>query len=123
MASLPAAAAANRFRVFLKEFQHHIEVTDKRFTNTMGSRPKGWMGRFDPTRIGPDWLKRLEACLGLRLAITPAEFEVERAIAAADYEARRLSVMALLTEGGIDPVVFDVLRQGGASPSIALALA
>ena len=122
-AVMPPAAAANRFRVFLKEFQQHTDTMDKRFTASAGARPKGWMGRFDPARIGPDWLKRLELCLGVKIDITAEAFEAERAAAAADYDLRRQSVMGLLLQGGIDPVVFEVLRQGGGSPSLALALA
>ena len=116
------AAAANRFRVFLKDFQHHVSDLDKRFATAVSARPKGWIGRFDPSRIGPDWLNRLEHCIGTKVGATPESFEAACAAAAEEYKQRRLTVMRLLVEGGVDPVVFDVLRQGGGDPLMAQAL-
>ncbi len=116
------SAAANRFRIFLKDFQHHLSAMDKRFATAESARPKGWIGRFDPTRIGPDWLNRLEQCIGAKIGASPEFFETARAAATEDYKLRRSGVMKLLVEGGVDPVVFDVLRQGGGDPLMAQAL-
>ena len=116
------AAATNRFRLFLKDFQHYVSEMDKRFSTAVSARPKGWIGRFDPTRIGPDWLNRLEHCIGTKIGATPEAFEAARTAAAEDYKLRRLGVMRLLVEGGVDPVVFDVLRQGGGDALMAQAL-
>ncbi len=116
------AAAANRFRIFLKDFQHYVSEMDKRFSNAASARPKGWIGRFDPTRIGPEWLNRLEHCIGTKTGTTPEAFEAACAAAAEDYKRRRHGAMNLLVQGGVDPVVFDVLRQGGGDPLMAQAL-
>ena len=121
-AQVSPAAAANRFRIFLKEFQHYVSGMDKRFSTAAGARPKGWIGRFDPHRIGPDWLNRLEHCIGAKLGATPESFEAARTAADENYRQRRLGVMRLLVEGGVDPVVFEVLRQGGGDPLMAQAL-
>ena len=123
-ASVPVspAAAANRFRIFLKDFHHYVSEMDKRFANAVSARPKGWIGRFDPTRIGPDWLNRLEQCVGIKTGATPEAFATACAGAAQDYRRRRLGAMTVLVEGGVDPVVFDVLQKGGGDPLMAQAL-
>lgn len=118
---VPPEAAANRFRVFLKHFGQQGASAERRFKAAVEARPKGWVQKFDPRRIGPDWLDRLQACLGVRIDIAPEALEAERAAAAEDYRARRRSVTDLLVRGGIDPVVFEVLGQGG-DVSNALAL-
>ena len=110
---MPAEAAAHRFRVFLKAFHSQGGAADRRFKAAVDARPKGWAQKFDPRRIGPDWLSRLETCLGVRIDITPEALEAERVAAVEDFRARRRGVIDLLVRGGIDPVVFDVLGQGG----------
>ena len=114
---VPPEAAANRFRVFLKAFHGQNGASERRFKAAVEARPKGWAQRFDPRRIGPDWLNRLENCLGLRIDITPEALDAERVAAVEDYRARRRRVVDLLVRGGIDPVVFDVLGHGGPSGS------
>lgn len=120
LAEIPPEAAANRFRVFLKSFQQHGSAAERRFAAASGARPKGWAQKFDPRRIGPDWLTRLETCLGARIDIAPEALEAERAAAAEDYRARRRGVTDLLVRGGIDPVVLDVLGQGDAAMALSL---
>ncbi len=122
LAEVPPEAAAHRFRVFLKGFGQQGSASERRFKAAVDARPKGWVQKFDPRRIGPDWLSRLETCLGLRIDITPEALEAERVAAVEDYRARRRGVIDLLVRGGIDPVVFDVLGQGASDVSIALAL-
>ena len=122
LAEVPPDAAANRFRVFLKHFQQQGHAAERRFKAASEARPKGWAQKFDPRRIGPDWLSRLETCLGLRIDISPEALEAERGAALEDYRARRRGVTDLLVRGGIDPVVFDVLGQGGGDVAHALAL-
>ena len=122
LAAVPPEAAANRFRVFLKAFQQQGQAAERRFKAAVEARPKGWAQKFDPRRIGPDWLSRLEACLGTRIDITPEALEAERVAALDDVRARRRGVVDLLVRGGIEPVVFDVLGQGGGEIAHALAL-
>ncbi len=122
LAEVPPEAAANRFRVFLKAFQQQGQTSERRFKAATEARPKGWAQKFDPRRIGPDWLNRLETCLGTRIDITPEALEAERAASLEDYRARRAGVRELLSRGGIDPVVFDVLGHGGGDIAHALAL-
>lgn len=122
LADVPPEAAANRFRVFLKAFQQQGHAAERRFKAAGEARPKGWAQKFDPRKIGPDWLSRLETCLGLRIDITPEALEAERAAALADVRARRRGVIDLLVRGGVDPVVFDVLGPSGGDVANALAL-
>ena len=122
LSEVPADAAANRFRVFLKHFHQQVQAAERRFKAAGEARPKGWAQKFDPRKIGPDWLSRLETCLGLRIDITPEALEAERVAALEDVRARRRGVTELLVRGGIDPVVFEVLGQGGGELASALAL-
>ena len=119
---LPPSAAANRFRLFLKDYHAYIKHMEQRFAAATAQKPKGWMVRLDAGRVGPDWLKRLESGIGIKLKIAPGEFEAERIAAAEDLELRRRLATELLIAGGVDPVVFEVLRQEVGNPGVALSL-
>ncbi len=122
LADVSCELAANRFRVFLRAFQQTVAAADKRFGTAAGARPKGWAQKLDARRVGPEWLARLEACVGAKIPIAPEALEAERAAAEADYRNHCAGVTELLVRGGIDPAVFEVLDQNKGDVGVALQL-
>lgn len=120
--TVPPDAAANRFRVFLKEYQQQLGVLDKRLQTSKTTKPKGWAVRLGAPRYEPGWLTPLENCFGIKLTISADDFAAEAAATAADHARRRECVTALLVEGGIDAEVFDCLKQGSEGLALAISL-
>ena len=118
--SVTPEAAANRFRIFLREHRQHLKEIDRHFETARKSKPKNWAIHLDFFGGRMERLAGLIASLGLDLDISAVSFALSQADFATASEQRRQNAKELLMRGGIDPAVFDVLKQEPGNPDLAL---
>ncbi len=121
--AVPPRVAANRFRRFLGEHAAHAAWLGNQIEKGRPVKPRGWVHRVTLSAEDPDWLKRIEACLGTSLASAP-ETATREAIAR-EMEAmteRRAVATELLVRGGIGRAVLETLTKQPDQPLILLAL-
>ena len=119
--SVPSGVAANRFRLFLADYDRHAHWLAKQFGKGLSLKPQGWIVRV---RIGAgdkDWFAPVHACLGVPHAgVTSDEWDLHEVVDAATRT--RDIVCDLLLKGGIRREAVQQVRHDCADLGLALAL-
>jgi hypothetical protein len=121
--AIPPNVMANRFRRFLNDYEQHTVYLDKQTNKAGDVKPRGWVARPDLTVNGHDWLELLESWLDVSLSGAPqGAGKDDLASELGSLAERRELVIELLIRGGINRVVFDMLRREPNNPAAALSL-
>ena len=119
--SVPPGVAANRFRLFLADYDRHNHWLAEQFGKGLRHKPQGWIVRARVGAGGKDWFAPVRACLELPPADEAPDERDLRDVVGMAARTRDI-VHDLLLRGGIRKEAVQQVRHDCADLRLALAI-